>query len=211
MNTKVDKFLDEVKQWQDALTVLRTIVLECDLQEELKWGQPCYTNDSTNLIILGGFKAFCFVSFINGALLADDQKLLEKPGENTQAGRMMKFTNVQDIIKHKDIIKSYIFEAIEVQRLGIKLEKPDNATLIYPDELAPIFANNPSFKTAFEALTPGRQRAYNMHWSSAKQATTRIDRIEKYIPRIMDGKGINDCTCGFSKRMPNCDGSHKYI
>lgn len=211
MNPKVDLFLSEVSQWQEELTQLRAIVLDCDLTEELKWGHPCYTHNKKNIILLGGFKEFCTINFIKGVLLSDSEKILEQQVENSQSARSIKFTNLEQVIKLAPIIKSYIFEAIEVEKAGLKVELKKNEDYEIPEELEDKFKESASFKKAFYALTPGRQRAYLLFFAAAKQAKTRVDRIEKYEGRIMNQKGINDCVCGFSKRMPSCDGSHKYI
>lgn len=211
MNPKVDIFLNEVNQWRDELTQLRTIVLDCGLTEELKWGHPCYTYNKKNIILLGGFKEFCTINFIKGVLLSDSEKILIQQGENSQSARAIKFTNLEQVIKLAPIIKAYIFEAIEVEKAGLKVELKKNEDYEIPEELEVKFKESTSFKKAFYALTPGRQRAYLLFFTAAKQAKTRVDRIEKYEDRIRNGQGINDCVCGFSKRMPSCDGSHKYI
>lgn len=210
MNPKVDDFIENTKQWKDEYIIMRKIVLDCGLIEELKWGQPCYTFQNSNIIILGGFKDNCIISFLKGALLNDADNLLVKAGQNTQSARVIRFTNVQQIIDLAVTIKTYIFEAIEVEKAGLKIEK-SKEKLLLAEELKEKMNQDKAFKTAFEKLTPGRQRAYNMFISEAKQSSTRVTRIEKYIPRILAGKGINDCICGKSKRMPNCDGSHKFI
>jgi uncharacterized protein YdeI (YjbR/CyaY-like superfamily) len=210
-NPAVDEFITKLKKWQDEITLLRTIVLDCGLAEELKWRQPCYNYNKTNMIILGGFKHHCIISFFKGALLHDENNLLEKPGENTQGVRWIKFTSVNEIITLTPIIKQYIFEAIEIEKAGLTVEPTDNNALIFPEELIQKFKENKPFEIAFDSLTPGRQRAYNMFFTASKQAKTREARIEKYTQRILNGKGINDCTCGLSKKMPSCDGSHKYL
>jgi len=211
MNPKLDLFFEKATKWQEELVKLREIVLDCGLTEELKWGVPCYTFNKTNVIILGGFKDYCFISFLNGVLLHDSENILQKPGENTQSGRIIPFTDIQTIIGMNQTLKAYIYEAIEVEKAGLKVESNSKAELVFPDELLQKFESNPTFKAAFEALTPGRQRAYNIYFSGAKQSKSRESRIESYVQRILNGKGFNDCTCGLSKRLPNCDGSHKYI
>ncbi|MEY2924687.1 MAG: hypothetical protein RLZZ337_1235 [Bacteroidota bacterium] len=211
MNPAIDQFIAKQKQWKDELAALRQIVVDCGLNEELKWRQPCYSYNGTNLIILGGFKDFCVISFFKGVLLNDEHGILKKQGENTQSARVIPFTNVQQIIELEPIIKSYIYESIEAEKLGLKVEFTDNKNINLVEELVGVLNQNPSLKQAFEALTPGRKRAYNMFFEAAKQSKTRLARIEKYIPRIMQGKGMNDCVCGLSKRMPNCDGSHKSL
>jgi uncharacterized protein YdeI (YjbR/CyaY-like superfamily) len=211
MNPKVDDFLEKSTKWQEELKRLRNIILECGLTEELKWGHPCYTFNNTNVIMLGGFKNHCFISFLKGSLLYDAENLLKKPGENTQSGRIISFTEGQKITDLTQILKAYIYEAIEVEKAGLKVESDNKTELVFPDELRQKFESDSAFESAFKALTLGRQRAYNIYFSGAKQSKSRASRIENYTQRILNGKGFNDCTCGLSKRMPNCDGSHKYL
>ncbi len=211
MNPKVDDYLSNTTKFQKELELLRSIVLDCGLIEELKWGTPCYMFQKTNMILLGAFKDSCIISFLKGALLSDTENLLMKAGENTQAARIIKFTNVKDIVKIKSILKRYIFEAVEIEKAGLKVEPKKHSEYNVPEELNNHFKQKPDFKKAFEALTPGRQRGYLLYFSDSKQSKTREARIEKYTQRIMSGKGINDCVCGLSKKMPGCDGSHKYI
>jgi len=210
MNEKVSAYIGKVKNWQVEMKALRAILIEFPLTEELKWGKPCYAFENSNIIIIQGFKEYCGLLFFKGALLKDAKGLLVKPGENTQGGRLLKFTSVQEINKLTTTIKSYIKEAIEIEKQGLKIE-PANSELVLTDELLAQFKKSASFKKAFNALTPGRQRAYNMFFTAAKQAATRETRIEKYKGQIMSGKGINDCTCGLSQKMPYCDGSHKQL
>lgn len=211
MHPEVDSFFNKVKKWRLEMETLRRIILDCGLTEELKWGKPCYTFQGTNLVALAGLKEHCWLSFFKGALLQDVKGILEKPGENTQAGRVIKFTSVQDIVNKEAILKAYFHESIAAEKAGLKVESKEKTVLLIPEELLHELSRNPALKTAFYALTPGRQRAYNLYFSAAKQSTTRASRVNKYTQRILDGKGINDCTCGLSKRMPSCDGSHKYI
>ena len=210
MNEKVSAYIGKVKNWQVEMKALRAILIEFPLTEELKWGKPCYAFENSNIIIIQGFKEYCGLLFFKGALFKDAKGLLVKPGENTQGGRLLKFTSVQEINKLTTTIKSYIKEAIEIEKKGLKIE-PINTELVLPEELLAQFKKSASFKKAFNALTPGRQRAYNMFFTAAKQAATRETRIEKYKGQIMSGKGINDCTCGLSQKMPYCDGSHKQL
>ncbi len=209
MNSKVDEYLLRVKTWQEELNLLRNILLECGLTEEYKWGAPCYMFGKSNILILHNFKAYCALGFFKGALLQDTKGLLKKPGENTQSGRVFPFVNAKDIVKQKAVIKAYVFEAIEIEKAGLKAE-PSNQTIELPEELLQQFKMNAAFKKAFHQLTPGRQRAYLIHFTGAKQSETKTARIVKFIPKILCGKGMNDCTCGLSKRMPTCDGSHKF-
>ncbi|MCB9195052.1 MAG: YdeI/OmpD-associated family protein [Flavobacteriales bacterium] len=211
MNSDVSSFFNELDQWKPELESLREILLECGLTEELKWGHPCYTDRGKNIILLGGFKEYCVISFIKGVFLNDSDKVLSQHGENSRSVRVIRFTNTQRINDLKDTIRAYIFEAIEVERAGLKVERATTSNEDYPEELFEIFDQNESIKEAFEALTPGRQRAYLMFFNAAKQSKTKTSRIESYIPRILKGKGMNDCVCGLSKRMPNCDGSHKLL
>lgn len=211
MNSKVDDFINNAKKWQAEIEQLRLLLLDCGLTEEFKWRTPCYCFQGHNVVLIGCFKEYCALSFFKGTLLQDTHGILSKPGENSQAMRFFKFTNLAEIIEQKSIIKTYIYEAIEIEKAGLKVNYKSNTELELVAELQNTLAKNPDLKTAFQALTPGRQRAYNLYFSSAKQSKTRETRIENYIPRILDGKGINDCICGMSKKMPSCDGSHKYI
>ncbi len=211
MNPEIDNFLMNAKKWGNELEILRAIILSCGMEESLKWRQPCYTFNGKNVLIISEFKDYCVISFLKGALLLNAEGLLVSPGENSRAVRFMRFTSSDQIIQLEANIKATIFEAIEVEKAGLKVEKKSASELEWVPELYDKFSKSPEFKVAFEALTPGRQRGYHLFFSGAKQSKTRIDRIEKFIPRIMNGKGINDCVCGLSKRMPNCDGSHKAL
>ena len=210
-NPQVDDFLQKSKKWQAEMTLLRGIVLECNLTEEFKWRQPCYSFNGKNVLFVSSFKDFSVLAFFKGALLADPSNVLARSGENTQGMRMIRFTNCEQIQALRTEIKQYIFEAIEIEKAGLKVPKTDVASPSLPAELSEVFDQNAEFQQAFNKLTPGRQRAYILHFSSAKQVETRKSRIEKLIPRILKGKGIDDCICGLSKRMPSCDGSHKAI
>ncbi len=205
MNPKVDKYLIDgcmrcplgatpdckVNKWPEELAKLRKIVLDCGLTEELKWGVPCYTFQQSNVLILSAFKEYCSLSFFKGALLKDAHRILEKPGENTQAGRLVKFTNVKQIVELELVLKEYIYEAIEAEKAGLKVNTKTNPEQI-PEELQNKFDEIPALKTAFDALTPGRKRAYILHFSAPKQSKTRVSRIEKCMEKILDGKGLND-------------------
>lgn len=193
------------------MTLLRSILLECNLTEVIKWGKPCYTLDDKNIVIIQDFKNHCDLGFFNGASLTDLKQLLIKPGVHTQSVRQFRFCDLEDIKKKRALIKAYVKEAIENEKKGIKITVEDIPAIEQVVELTTIFKKNKAFEKAFNKLTPGRQRAYNMFFAAAKQSETRISRIEKFIPRILDGKGMTDCTCGLSKRMPTCDGSHKYL
>ncbi|MDH7913578.1 DUF1801 domain-containing protein [Winogradskyella sp. SYSU M77433] len=209
MNPKVDDFLEHSNKWKTELETLRNLILECNLVEDFKWRKPCYTFQDKNIVIIGGLKNYCNISFLKGALLKDEDKILQKPGKNSRSARIVPFTSVEDILSLKTVLKKYIYEAIEIEKSGLKIETSDE--LEYPEELKQIFKENIKFKTAFENLTKGRQRGYLLHFSGAKQYQTRLNRIGKYTERIFDGKGMLDCVCGHSKKMPNCDGSHKYL
>ncbi len=211
MDAKVDLFISKVQKWQQELDRLRSIILECGVIEQLKWRQPCYMFDNKNLLIITGLKDSFAISFFKGVLLKDEYNLLIKPGENSQSGRWMKFTSMKELSEKKAIIKAYIFEAIEIEKAGLKVALKKSTDLVLVPELQKKLKKMPALKKAFEALTPGRQRAYNIYFEGAKQTKTREDRIEKYVQRILNGKGILDCVCGLSKKMPTCDGSHKFI
>ena len=211
MNPKVDEFISSATKWQPEIKQLRLLLLDCGLTEEFKWRMPCYCFKGNNIVLIGSFKEFCTLSIFKGILLQDSNGILSKPGENSQSMRFFKFTNLEEITENQSIIKAYIYEAIEIEKAGLKVIFKSNTELELVEELQIAFDKNPDLKTAFNALTPGRQRAYNLHFSEAKQSKTRETRIEKYTHRIMNGKGINDCICGMSKKMPSCDGSHKYI
>jgi uncharacterized protein YdeI (YjbR/CyaY-like superfamily) len=211
MNPAIDAYMEELTQWREEMKYMRKIVLECNLLEEQKWGQPCYCLGNKNIVLIHGFKDYCALLFMKGSLLSDTHNLLIQQTENVQAGRQIRFNSLQEIIELEPVLKAYIFEAIEVEKAGVKVPMKKHEDFIVPEELTAKFAELPELKDAFYALTPGRQRAYILHFSGSKNATTRIARIDKYIPRIMKGKGITDCTCGLSKRMPNCDGSHKQL
>jgi uncharacterized protein YdeI (YjbR/CyaY-like superfamily) len=210
-NPAIDVFIEKQEKWKDELSLLREIILECGLTEEFKWRGPCYSYQKSNLLIIGGFKEHCVLSYFKGVLLKDEAKLLVKPGENSQSARFLKFKSVNEILELKDLIKAYIFEAIELEKEGAKVEFTESKEFDLPEELLEKFKEFPELKKAFEKLTIGRQRAYIIHFNGTKQSKTKIARIEKYIPRIMIGKGFNDCVCGLSKKMPGCDGSHREL
>lgn len=211
MTTPAQAYFQNAKKWRDELNALRSIALDHGLNEELKWGSPCYTFRKHNIALIGALKDHCVLSFFKGSLLTDPGGILSKPGENTRAARLIRFTDVREIAAKEHAIKSFLDEAIAVEEAGLKAipdEKPD---LILPDELLSEMEVNPALKAAFHALTPGRQRAYSLHFSAPKQPATRRSRIAKCTPLILCGKGLNDCTCGLSKKMPQCDGSHKFL
>ena len=211
MNPKVDTFLLNVKKWREELTVLRSIVMDSGLGEELKWGAPCYVHEQANVIIIQGFKDYFALMFFKGALMKDPEDLLRKPGENTQSGRQIRMTSMDEMLGQEEVLRAYIQHAIEVEKAGEKVAVKKTEEYAVPLELEESFAENSELQHAFYGLTPGRQRAYLLHFAEAKQSATRKTRIEKYTPRILNGKGILDCWCGLSKRMPTCDGSHKQL
>lgn len=192
MNPKVDFFFTKESKWQKEYGQLRTLVLDCGLTEELKWGVPCYTEKGSNVVLIHGFKDYCALLFHKGALLNDAEGILIQQTENVQSARQIRFANLQEIIEMKAILKSYIFEAIEVEKAGLKVELKKTKEYEVPEEFQAKLDMNPALKTAFEALTPGRQRGYLLHFASAKQAKTREARIEKVIPQIFEGKGLTD-------------------
>ncbi|SFC28528.1 Uncharacterized conserved protein YdeI, YjbR/CyaY-like superfamily, DUF1801 family [Flagellimonas taeanensis] len=206
MNPEIDAYLQEgcgrcplggtpeckVHSWTAELKYLRRLVLECGLTEEQKWGVPTYTHNGTNLVMEAAFKDNCTLSFFKGALLKDDYQILEKPGENTQSGRVVRFTDVAQIAQLESVLKNYIFEAIEVKRAGLKVQLRSILDYDIPKEFQQRLEEDPELKEAFENLTPGRQKGYLLYFSGAKQSKTREDRIEKYIPKIMKGLGFHD-------------------
>lgn len=209
MDSKVQAYISNAKYWSKELQMLSRILQECGLQEVFKWRAPCYMEGTKNVIITGEFKDGCVLSFLKGVLMKDEHHLLQKPGENSQSARYIKFTSTKEIAEKESIIKAYIFEAIEIEKAGLKPVTKAKDNLVFPDELLRKFEEKPDLKEAFEKLTPGRQRAYLIYFTGAKQSKTVFDRIDKYTPRILKGFGFNDCVCGHSKRKPNCDGSHK--
>ena len=211
MNPQVDEFFQNAKKWNVEMHYLRKIVLECQLVEELKWKVPCYVFQNGNVVLIHGFKEYCALNFFKGALLSDTNQILHQQTENSTSARQIRFANLQEIIAQESVIKAYIFEAIEVEKAGLQVETEKNPVLKLPEEFQKKLEEDPGFKAAFFALTPGRQRAYNLFFSAAKQSETRESRVEKYRQQILNGKGINDCTCGLSKKMPSCDGSHKFL
>jgi len=211
MNPKVDAFLLNTKKWREELTILRSIVMDSGLGEELKWGAPCYVHEQANVIIIQGFKDYFALMFFKGALMKDPQDLLRKPGENTQSGRQIRMTSMDEMLGQEEVLRAYIQDAIAVEKAGVKVVVKKTEEYPVPSELEESFAANNDLQHAFYGLTPGRQRAYLLHFAEAKQSATRKARIEKYAPRILKGKGIIDCWCGLSKRMPTCDGSHKQL
>ncbi len=211
LNSKVDEFLREEKKWKDEFEKLRSIILDFEVTEDFKWMHPCYTLNGKNVVLIHGFKEYCALLFHKGALIKDTHKILIQQTENVQSARQIRFKNLQEIVEMESTIKAYIQKAIEVEKAGLKVQVEKNKEIAIPEELQTKFDELPALETAFKALTPGRQRAYILHFTQPKQAKTRESRVLKCIERILMGKGLTDCTCGLSKRMPNCDGSHKNV
>jgi uncharacterized protein YdeI (YjbR/CyaY-like superfamily) len=194
MNSEVDFYFNKAKKWQKELEQLRVIVLDCGLTEELKWGVPCYRFNENNIVLIHVFKAYCALLFFKGVLLNDTANILIQQTKNTQAARQIRFTNVTEIIELQTTLKAYIFEAIEVEKAGLKVNFQKNSELIIVEEFRNKFltAGGSALKSAFDALTAGRQRAYNLYFSAPKQSKTRQSRIDKYVQQILNGKGLND-------------------
>lgn len=191
-NPKVEFFFNKAGLWQDEYQTLRALVLECGLTEDLKWGCPCYTADNKNIVLIHGFKDYCALLFFKGALLKDPKNLLTQQTENVQSARQLRFANASAIANLRAAVKAFIKEAMAVETAGLKVELKKTAEFPMPDELQIMMGEIPKLKTAFNALTPGRQRAYLLHFAAPKQSKTRTSRIEKAIPQILTGKGLND-------------------
>jgi uncharacterized protein YdeI (YjbR/CyaY-like superfamily) len=192
MNPKVDWFFDKSTQWQEEYERLRMICLDCGLTEELKWGCPCYTFKKSNIVLIHGFKEYCALLVFKGALLNDPNGILIQQTENVQSARQIRFINLLEIVELESILKAYIFEAIEVEKAGLKVALKKTTDFVIPQEFQSKLDHIPALKTAFDALTPGRQRGYLFHFSQPKQSKTREARVEKYIPQILNGKGLDD-------------------
>ena len=192
MNPKVDFFFNKASQWQQEYQELRTIILDCGLTEELKWGVPCYTYEGKNIVLIHGFKEYCAILFHKGVLLKDPKGILIQQTEHVQVARQVRFTSVQQIVKLKTTIKSYIKEAIEIEKAGIKVDLKKTSEYTIPEEFQAKLNKMSALKKAFNALTPGRQKGYLFYFSQAKQSKTREARVEKCIPQILEGKGLED-------------------
>ncbi len=192
MNTKVDFFFEKAKTWKDEYAVLRKNMLDCGLTEELKWGTPCYTFEGKNIVLIHGFKEYCALLFFKGALMKDPKKILIQQTKNVQAQRQIRFTSLQQVNKLKSVINAYVFEAVKIEESGAKVVFRTTSEFAMPDEFKIRLSKDRTLKKAFESLTPGRQRGYLLHFSSAKQAKTREARVEKNISNILDGKGLED-------------------
>jgi uncharacterized protein YdeI (YjbR/CyaY-like superfamily) len=192
MNPKVDRVIHKAKKWGKEFEKLRMIILDCGLTEELKWGWPCYSFEKSNVVLIHGFKEYCALLFFKGVLLKDTNHILIQQTENVQAARQLRFTDVREIGRIETTVKSYIKEAIEVEKAGLKVNYKRTSEFRIPEEFQNRLDESPALKTAFEALTPGRQRGYIFHFSQPKQSKTRASRVEKCLPQILDGKGLND-------------------
>jgi len=192
MNPKVDVYLSNAKKWQQELVKLRMIILDCQLTEELKWGKPCYMFQKTNIVIILPLKEYCALLFCKGALLNDANGILIKPGENTQAARQIRFTNVREIVEMETILKAYIHRAIELEKAGLQVNYKKTTEFVIPEEFQNQLDKIPALKTAFDGLTPGRQRGYILYFSQPKQSKTRESRVEKCMQQILNGKGLHD-------------------
>jgi uncharacterized protein YdeI (YjbR/CyaY-like superfamily) len=192
MNPKVDFFFRKAKKWKEEFEKLRTIILACGLSEELRWGKPCYTFQNSNVVLIHGFKEYCALLFMKGALLKDPKGILIQQTENVQAARQIRFTNVREIVKMEPILKAYIREAIEVERAGLEVNYKKTTEFKTPEEFQNKLDENRALKAAFRALTPGRQRGYLLYFSGARQSKTRESRVEKCIPQILKGRGLDD-------------------
>ena len=210
-NPQVDVFIDKVKKWEPELSKLRSIALECQLEEGFKWMHPCYMFQGKNICLIHGFKEYVAIMFMKGSLLQDSEGILYQQTDQVQSGRQIRFTSLEEIETCESTLKQYIFEAIEVEKAGLKVAMKAHQDYEVVEEFQAKLDTDESLKTAFFALTPGRQRGYLLHFSGAKQSATRMSRIENVRSRILNGKGLTDCICGLSKRMPNCDGSHKHL
>jgi uncharacterized protein YdeI (YjbR/CyaY-like superfamily) len=192
MNPKVDFYFDKDKKWQQELEQLRMIILDCGLTEELKWGVPCYTFQRNNIVLIHTFKEYCAILFFKGVLLNDANGILVQQTENVQAARQIRFTNVREIVEMLPTLKAYIYEAIEVEKAGLKVDFKKTGEFTVPEEFQNKLDEIPALKTAFDALTPGRQKAYLLHFAAPKQSKTREARVEKCMQQILEGQGLND-------------------
>lgn len=211
MHKEVDNYLKGLNQWKVELNNLRAIILECGLHEDFKWKHPSYSYNGKNIVLIHEFKDYCAILFQKGALLKDPKNMLVQQTKNTQSARQIRFTNSSIITEQKNTIKAYINEAIQIEKSGLKVKMKKTSDYEITDELKLKFKENPDFEKAFQKLTPGRQKGYLLYFSKPKQSKVKTSRIEKNTKRIFNGYGLTDCTCGLSKRKPNCDGSHKQL
>lgn len=192
MNPKANFYFEKAKKWKKEQELLRKILLSCELNEEVKWGCPCYTQNDQNIVLIHAFKDYCALLFFKGVLMKDPEKLLIQQTENVQSARQLRFTEVTEIMELEPVIRAYVFEALEIEKAGLEVEFKQTKEYEMPEELQEKLDEDPEFKKAFEALTPGRQRGYLLYFGKAKQSKTRYDRVEKYRQAIMEGKGLND-------------------
>lgn len=192
MKKDIESFFEDPSKWQSEYTLLRKIILETGLEEAFKWGKPCYTFQDNNIVLIHGFKDYCVLLFHKGVLLKDLENILVQQTKKVQAARQIRFTDLGDIEKCKDVVKAYVYEAIEIEKAGLKVKMKKTADYEVSEEFKRAFKENPDLKKTFEQLTSGRQRGYLLYFSDAKQSKTRKGRVEKYTPQILDGKGMND-------------------
>jgi uncharacterized protein YdeI (YjbR/CyaY-like superfamily) len=211
MNNEVDKYLSRLDKWHEELSELRAIILDCGLAEDYKWMHPSYSDNGKNIVLIHEFKDYCAILFQKGALLKDAENILVQQTKNTQSARQIRFTELSEISRLKPVIKKYIIEAIKLEKSELKVPMKNTSDYELPDELKQIFEKIPDFEKAFKKLSDGRQRGYLLHFTKPKQSQTKTSRIENCMKRIFEGYGLTDCTCGLSKRKPNCDGSHKQL
>lgn len=210
MDIKIKTFFESTKNWREELLLLRSILIDLGLDEQYKWRVPCYLHDNKNIALVSGFKSYCAIGFFKGSLLKDDDKLLVAQTANVQSSRLLTFHSLEEIIQKKATIEQYVKEAVNLEKAGLKVAYKTTQEFSIPIELEQEFKKDKELREAFQQLTQGRQRGYLLHFAGAKQSSTRTERIVKCRSRIMMGKGLNDCICGKSNRMPNCDGSHKF-
>lgn len=211
MHPAVDNYIEGQQKWKKEISYLRNVINDCMLIEDFKWRVPCYTYQGKNVALVNCLKDYCAIAFFKGVLMSDPENILVFAGKNSQVSKLIKFRNIEEVKNLTEVIKAYVFEAIEIEKAGLKVETKKNSDDQIPDELLAAFEKDEKLKQAFQSLTPGRRRAYYLHFGGAKQSKTRVSRIEKYRNRILNGKGFHDCVCGLSKRMPSCDGSHKQL
>jgi uncharacterized protein YdeI (YjbR/CyaY-like superfamily) len=192
MNPKVDWYFTEAKKWKEELEILRIIVLDCQLTEELKWGVPCYTFQENNIVLIHVFKEYCAILFFKGVLLKDANGILVQQTKNVQSARQIRFTNSREIVEMQPVVKAYIHEAVEVEKAGLEVDFKKTTEFSVPEEFQKYLHEIPELKTAFDGLTPGRQRAYLLYFSAPKQSQTRASRVEKSMQQILSGRGLND-------------------
>jgi uncharacterized protein YdeI (YjbR/CyaY-like superfamily) len=210
LNENVDAYIGRLKKWKDEISLLRDLALKSGAVEDYKWMHPCYTIDGKNVFLINEFKDCCAINFFKGEFIQDEAGILKPPTEKIQTARIIRFTAMDQVEALADKISGFMEQAIAIERAGLKSEKREPMAIVYTDEMEKAFAADVELGAGFAMLTPGRQRAYILHFAEPKQEATRFARIEKCKPRIMMGKGLLDCVCGHTKRKPGCDGSHKH-